>query len=327
MDVFQFVLFVYTYKMSSIPTPRHSTLIIALLAGILSVSTAAIFIRLSQHEGAPSIVIAAARLTIASLILAPFALSNFKTELQRLSRREWILAILSGLFLALHFTAWITSLEYTSVASSVVLVTTTPLWVALLAPLVVQERIGRAGLVGLFISMMGGAFIGLSDSCTWLVGAVSCPQIGSLFLGKAILGDFLALIGAWMAAGYMLVGRKLRAKMELIPYIFIVYAISAFILLILMIVMQGDPLALAPITYLWLALLAIVPQLFGHSIFNWVLKYMPVSYVSVSLLGEPVASTLLAFLFFQEQLGWIKIGGSLLILAGIWLTAVSTSSR
>jgi drug/metabolite transporter (DMT)-like permease len=125
----------------------------------------------------------------------------------------------------------------------------------------------------------------------------------------------------------MLVGRKLRAKMELIPYIFIVYAISAFILLILMIVMHEDPLALAPITYLWLALLAIVPQLFGHSIFNWVLKYMPVSYVSVSLLGEPVASTLLAFLFFQEQLGWIKIGGSLLILVGIWLTAVSTSSR
>ena len=302
-------------------SPRRSTLVFGLFAGILAVSTASIFIKLAQHEGAPSIVIAAARLTIASILLAPVALTRYRSELKMLTRREWVLALLSGLFLAIHFASWITSLQYTSVASSVVLVTTTPLWVALAAPLVLHERAGTATFVGLGLAFAGGAIVGLSDGCTWQAGGVHCPPLQTFFGGTAFLGDLLALVGAWMAAGYLLVGRKLRAKMALIPYIFIVYAMSAFALVVIMLGFGENPVGYTPSVYLWFILLALVPQLFGHSIFNWALKHVPASFVSVTLLGEPVGSTILAYFIFQEQPGWIKIGGAVLILAGIWMAA------
>jgi len=307
--------------MTSSPAPRRSTLTLGLLAGISAASTAAIFIRFAQHEGAPSIVIAAARLTIASLILAPLALTRYRSDLRRLSRREWVLALLSGLFLALHFATWITSLEYTTVASSVVLVTTTPLWVAILAPLVLRERLGTTAVVGLILALTGGVIVGLSDACAWQAGTLSCPPLRTFFGGTAFLGDFLALAGAWMAAGYMLVGRKLRAKTELVPYIFVVYGMAAVVLIVIMLGMGESPLGLPPPVYLWFALLALVPQLFGHSFFNWALKYLPASFVSITLLGEPVGSTVLAYFIFQEQPGWVKIGGGALILTGIWLAA------
>jgi drug/metabolite transporter (DMT)-like permease len=302
-------------------TPRHSTLTVSLLAGILAVSTASIFIKLAQHAGAPSIVVAAARLTIASLALAPFALTRYHNELKRLTPREWILALLSGVFLALHFAVWITSLEYTSIASSVVLVTTTPLWVALFSPLVLHERVGRATFLGMLLALTGGAIVGLSDTCSWRVGIVICPPLRTFFGGTAFLGDFLALAGAWMATGYMLVGRKLRAKIELIPYIFVVYGMSAIVLVAIMLGMGESPLGFPPLVYLWFFLLALVPQLVGHSIFNWALKYLPASFVSVTLLGEPVGSTILAYFIFREQPGWVKIVGAVLILSGIWLTS------
>jgi drug/metabolite transporter (DMT)-like permease len=124
-----------------------------------------------------------------------------------------------------------------------------------------------------------------------------------------------------MAAGYMLVGRKLRAKINLIPYIFVVYGVAALVLIAIMFGMGQSPLGFMPVTYLWLILLALVPQLLGHSIFNWSLKYIPVSLVSVTLLGEPVGSTVLAYFILQELPGWVKISGAVLILAGIWLAA------
>src|SRR3990172_921227 len=157
--------------------PKRSTLTMSLLAGISVVSTAAIFIRFAQEEGAPSIVIAAARLTIASLILTPFVLINYRSVLCKLKRREWIFALLSGIFLALHFATWITSLEYTTVASSVVLVTTTPLWVALLAPFTLKEPLTRLVLMGMALALGGGIVVGLSDSCTLAGGGKACPRV------------------------------------------------------------------------------------------------------------------------------------------------------
>jgi len=303
------------------PSPGRSAIAVGLLTGILAVSTASIFIKFAQNQGAPSIVIAAARLTIASVVLAPIALSRYRRELKKLARREWALALLSGLFLAIHFASWITSLQYTSVASSVVLVTTTPLWVALIAPVVLHERARATTYIGLALALTGGAVVGLSDACTWQQGLIRCPPLRTFFGGTAFLGDFLALFGAWMAAGYLLVGRKLRARMALIPYIFVVYGMSALVLIVVMLGFRENPFGFAPSVYLWFVLLALVPQLFGHSVFNWALKYVPASVVSISLLGEPVGSTILAYFIFLEQPGWIKIGGAVLILAGIWLAA------
>jgi drug/metabolite transporter (DMT)-like permease len=307
--------------MSEFQVPRRTTLTLALLAGVAIVSTAAIFIRFAQQEGSPSIVIAAARLTIASLVLAPLALTRYRADLQRLTRQEWALALLSGFFLALHFGSWITSLAFTSVASSVVLVSTTPLWVAILAPLVLHERIGLAAGMGLILALIGGTVVGLSDTCSWQSGALSCPPLQSFFAGKAALGDLLSLIGAWMAAGYILAGRKLRAIMELIPYIFIVYGMASIVLIGIMLGLGESPVGLSPLAYLWFILLALLPQLLGHSTFNWALKYLPASFVSIALLGEPVGSTVLAYFIFQEAPGWVKIGGAVLILVGIWMAS------
>ncbi|RPI93764.1 MAG: EamA family transporter, partial [Chloroflexi bacterium] len=144
-------------------SPGGGRVAAALVAAILAVSTASIFIRFAQVE-APSLVIAALRLAFATLLLAPIAWTRHRAELKSLTRTELTLGIISGLFLAAHFATWISSLEYTTVASSVVFVSTGPLWVALLSPLLLKERLTRAAVVGLVIAILGGTMIGLSDA-------------------------------------------------------------------------------------------------------------------------------------------------------------------
>jgi len=297
---------------------------LAILGAILAVSTASIFIRFAQRE-APSLVIAAFRLTFASLILAPVALTRHRAELRSMTRRELLLALLSGVFLALHFATWISSLEYTTVASSVVLVSTSPLWVALLAPLVLRERLTRRVLVGMLLALTGGVVIALSDACVWQTG-LTCPSLAEFIKGEAFFGNFLALAGAWMVAGYLLLGRRLRAKMSLVPYIFVVYSIAAVALIVIMFASGETPLGYSPMTYVWMLLLALIPQLIGHSTYNWALRYMPAALVAVTTLGEPVGSTILAYFILRETPGWVKIGGAAMILAGIWLASKAEKS-
>ena len=178
---------------------------VAIPVGILAVSTSSIFIRYAQADGVSSLVIAAWRLSLAALILAPIALLRYRGELRSLTRRGLALALLSGIFLAIHFATWISSLEYTSVASSVVLVSTAPLWVAILAPLTLREPVGRFVIIGMGLALMGGTIVGLSDSCTLrlnsgqaLTGFASlqCPPLSEFVGGEAFLGDLLALAGA-----------------------------------------------------------------------------------------------------------------------------------
>ena len=204
---------------------------VALFIAILAVSTASIFIRFAQTD-APSLVIAALRLTFASLALAPIALTRHRAELRSLSRNELLLGLLSGLFLAIHFATWISSLEYTTVASSVVFVSTGPLWVALLSPFFLREPLTRPVLIGMSLALIGGIVVALSDACSWNNGIV-CPSLNQILHGRMLFGNFLALIGAWMVAGYLMIGRKLRAKMSLMPYIFLVYGMASVCLLII----------------------------------------------------------------------------------------------
>jgi drug/metabolite transporter (DMT)-like permease len=296
--------------------------LLALTFGILAVSTASIVIRFAQTE-APSLVIAAYRLSIAALILAPIALIKYRKEMASLSRRELGLAMASGFFLALHFATWITSLEYTTVTSSVVLVTTIPLWVALFSPFTVKEPISRLVIIGMVIALFGGMIIGISDSCSSIGLQITCPGWSEFVGGKVFWGDLLALAGAITAAFYMLIGRRLRAKTSLISYIFIVYGMAAIVLVIFMFSTGNQPFTYSPKIYLWLVLLAIIPQLLGHSTFNWALRYVSAAYVSLSVLGEPVGSTILAYFFLNETPGGLKIFGAILILAGIYLASKS----
>ena len=291
----------------------------ALVAAILAVSTASIFIRFAQAD-APSLVIAALRLTFATLLLAPLALSRHRTELQTLTRKEITLTVFSGLFLAAHFATWITSLEYTTVASSAVFVSTGPLWVALLSPFLLNERLSRASLFGLALALIGGTVVGLSDACV-LQNGIQCPELGQVLQGQVMWGNFLALAGAWAVTGYLILGRKLRAKMSLVTYIFLVYGIAALGLIVVMFAASQSPLGYPLQAYVWIFLLALIPQIIGHSTFNWALGYLPAAFVAVTTLGEPVGSAVLAFFILQETPSAIMVFGGILILFGIYLAS------
>lgn len=292
----------------------------AIFIAILAISTASIFIRFAQANGVPSIVIAALRLTFATLLLAPYALTKYLDEIKRFTRTEILFGGLAGFFLAIHFATWISSLEFTNVASSAVFVSTGPLWVALLSPIFLNERLSRLALLGLGISIAGGAIVGLADACVW-DGGLSCPEMQNFLQGRAMWGNFLALAGAWAVTGYLMIGRKIRGGMSLVPYIFLVYGMAAIVLIIFMLASGNSPFGYQPKTYGWIFLLAAVPQLIGHSTFNWALKHMPATFVSINILGEPVGSAILAFFILQESPPFLTYCGGLLILIGIYLAS------
>ena len=291
-----------------------------LIIAILAISTASIFIRFAQAGGAPSIVIAAIRLTIASIILAPIALIRHRQELRTLTRTDFLLSIVAGFFLAVHFATWISSLEYTSVANSVVLVSTAPLWVAILSPLFLNERLTRVAIIGLALAFVGGTIISLSDACS-IQNGLHCPELRQALQGRAILGNVLALCGALAVSGYLLIGRKVRAKISLIPYIFLVYSISALFLLIFMFAAKQSLFGYSTQTYGWIFLLAVIPQLIGHSTFNWLLKYLSATMVAVTTLSEPIGSAVLAYFILKESPSPAVLVGGALILIGIYLTS------
>ena len=268
-------------------------------------STGAIFARLAD---APALVIAAYRVGLATLILAPFALWKARDELLKLTKADLSCAVLSGLFLALHFTAWISSLNYTSVANSVVLVNTNPLWVSLLSPMVTRERIKPIVALSILISVVGATLIGIGNI-----------HIG----GKAFLGDTLALAGGICASLYLLLGRNLRRKLSLLSYVFICYGSAAVLLWITVLILNLKVCGFSSetLTALWAS--ALIPQLIGHTSYNWALKWFSASLISISLLGEPIGSTLLAYVLFDETLTLQKAVGGVLIMIAIYLSAVS----
>ena len=294
--------------------------LIVIVFGILAVSTGSIFVRYAQVY-APSIVIAAFRLGLATLFLAPLVLARHRSDLASIKGRDRWLAIGSGVFLALHFVTWITSLEYTTVVSSVVLVSTAPLWVALLSPITIKEPLTKVIIIGMGLAFVGVLVVGISDACSIESGILVCPSLSEFIRGSAFLGDLLALAGAWMAAGYLLIGRRLRSGIGLIPYIFVVYGIAAVVLVLLVFASGQSTVGYPPQAYIWLILLALVPQLMGHSSFNWALGYLSAAFVSITLLGEPIGSAVLAYILLDETPTLLKVIGAILILAGIYISS------
>jgi drug/metabolite transporter (DMT)-like permease len=285
------------------PVPPFNP-VFALIFGIFAVSTGAIFARLAGE--APPLVIAAYRVGLASLILLPVALLKSRTEILSLSFNEMLPAALSGLFLALHFAAWISSLSYTSVANSVVLVNTNPLWVGLLTPLITKERLRSVTFISIGISVAGGIIISYGDFATD---------------SKALWGDFLALAGSICAAVYLLLGRKLRAKLSLTAYVILCYGSAAVILWSLVLILRLPISGFGAKTYAAFLAMALIPQLIGHTSYNWSIKWFPASTIAVSLLGEPIGSTILAYFLFHEGLTRLKVSGVCLILFAIWLAS------
>jgi drug/metabolite transporter (DMT)-like permease len=300
--------------------------VLGLVFGILAVSSASLLIRFAQKE-ASSLVIAAFRMVLAAVIVAPFCWGSFNEEVKKIRKKTIFLLALSGTFLALHFVFWITSLEYTSVASSVVLVTTAPLWVALLSPVFLKEKITRWVLIGLIVSLTGSVIVGLSSGCSFNYSVLSCEDLAMTFHGRMFVGDLMALAGAFLSAGYLMIGRKVRSEVSLSSYIFSVYSTSAVILLLLVWVTGAKISGFSGQIYLWLFALAIVPQVIGHSVFNWALKYLSAIYVSIALLGEPIGTVMLTMIFLHESPSIMELAGGLFILTGIVLATRNETSN
>lgn len=290
--------------------------------GILAASTASIFIRFAQAYS-PSIIIAAYRLAIATFLISPFVISRNRDELSSLSKKEFLFSVLSGVFLAVHFSTWIKSLEYTTVASSVVLVSTVPLWVALFSPVILKEPITKQAVAGMIIAFVGVVIIAASDVCFQQNGTMSCPSYGDFLRGKAFIGDLLAIAGAIAAAMYVIIGRSLRQRVSLFTYVFVVYGLAALVLVGAALSTGYELTGYSADAYVWMFLLALVPQLLGHSLFNYALGYLSAAFVSIALLGEPIGSTILAYLILGEVPSWLKIIGAALILAGIYIASLS----
>lgn len=286
---------------------------LALAAGIMAVSSASIFIRNAQAE-APSLTIAAYRLGLAALILLPMALVRHRRELADLKAADWGWMLASGIFLAIHFATWITSLEYTSVASSVVLVSTSPLWVALFAWLFLKEPLTKSLICGLLLAMGGSVVISFAEMQS---GASTRPLHGAA----------LALGGALAVSGYWLIGRRLRRRLSLVPYITLVYGFAALTLLANVLLFRKPLTGFKTSTYGWFLLLAVIPQLLGHSSFNWALAHLPAGYVAIATLGEPIGAAVLAFLFLGETPSVLKMAAAALILAGIILALRQNPTR
>ena len=253
----------------------------ALIIGIFAVSTGAIFARLAD---APPLATAAYRLTIASLILTPFAFIYRRDEIAQLDRKDLIRTFIAGAFLAVHFGTWISSLSYTSVASSVVLVNTIPIWVGLVAFLT-GEKLSKLTWAALVISVIGAFFVGYGDF-----------SIDPM----ALWGDFLALIGGIAVSGYVIFGRKVRQKLSLLAYISLCYGTAAVLLCITSLLSGVRISGFSSYTWLMLLCIAIVPQLLGHSCYNWALGYFSAGFIAVALLGEPIGSSVLAYFMFDE---------------------------
>jgi drug/metabolite transporter (DMT)-like permease len=265
--------------------------------GMLAVATASIFIKLCD---APALAISAYRIVLASLLLAPFA--GYRRVWREWRKEDLGWLILSGILLSLHFVFWIGSLKYTSVASSVVLVNAHPIFVGIGGWIFLKERASRNLIFGLCFSVLGSLLISYGDM------AISQRELA---------GDGLALLGAMTVSGYFLVGRKMRQDRNLLSYIFPVYSAAGLALVLICLAFRTPFFGYSSSTYLYLFLLALVPQLIGHTTFNWALRYLPASMVAITILGEPVGSIILACSILGESLTLWKILGGLLIFSGI----------
>jgi drug/metabolite transporter (DMT)-like permease len=288
-------------------------------ASVVIVSTSAILIRLALGEGVASLSVATWRLGFAAIILTFIVAAKPATraEIAALSLKHVALAVASGIFLAAHFASWIASLSYTSVASSTALVTTNPIWIALVSWLFFRERLHRSIVLGIAAAMLGSALIFLSDA------RASAASVGS----NPMLGNVLAVVGSLTVCGYLLIGRRLRQTFSLLTYIWLVYLSAALTLFACAVAAQVPLVGFTALAWACLAGLAIGPQLLGHTGINWSLKHAPATVVAVAILGEPIASALLAWWIFDERFQPLQLAGFSLLLMGIFISTRSPSPR
>lgn len=274
----------------------------ALVIGVLALTWSAILVRWAE---APPLAVAFFRMALAAGGLLALAAVT-RTRFWRAWRgAEWWTGAAAALLLAIHLALWIASLAYTTVAASVVLVCTQPVFVALLGWIALRERPARAAWMGMLLALAGTIVIAGGD--------VALDR-------RALFGDALALLAALVISGYYVLGRHLRATKDLLPYVLVVFALAA-VWLGLAVAAARVPLGgYDATTWAALAGLAIVPTLIGHSAMNYALRYLRAYEVNIAILGEPIGATLWAALLLAELPGPATLVGGALILGGILLT-------
>ena len=284
---------------------------IALFISILSVSLAAIFI---VSADSPSLTIAFYRLLFTTLLIAPFILlkDQYRQEIVTLPRSKVIYMGIIGLVLAAHFALWITSLAHetykTSVASSVILVTAHPLLVAPFAYFFFKEKFTSKIVIGIVLSLLGVIIL--------ISGNFSLQS-------STFRGNILAILGGVAAGIYILGGRKMRNSISTLCYVFVVYSIATITLFVLCLYFNSALVTVSTRDFLIIFLMAIISGLFGHTLYNWTLKYVRATLASVALLGEPLSSSILAFLLpwiNQTPTEYTLIGGFLILFGIYYLT-------
>ncbi len=277
--------------------------------GIMSISVASILIKICA---APPVMISVYRLSIAAM----FYLSVMKLQRRKvwspLTKRERLLAVCSGLFLSLHFITWISSLKYTSVASSVVLVQMAPIFVAFGSYFLIHEKPTNVTWIGMAIALSGSILLAIDD-----------------FSGQfsSVIGNLLALMGAFCAAGYFLIGRKLRSQLITTHYVSLVYSIAALITIFLALLRNESFVNYEATTiYLFFAI-AFFPQIIGHTSLNWALKHFTATAVSIIALAEPIGASILALIFLHEPLTPFKIFTGLIVLSGVIITLLGDREK
>lgn len=272
---------------------------LVVLIGALGVSTSPILIKLSNSQ---ALTIAFYRMLITVLILTPFIISKNRSEIKALSRNEIKKIAISGIFLGLHFSAWILSLKYTTVASATVLVNTSPILLLFITHFILKEKSKKSEVIAIAIAFVGSVILTFGD-----------------FGGgpNAILGDAYALIGACFVCIYLLIGNRIRQNVSMSTYTYLTYTF-AMITIFISNLFVGHSLAVtAPSEYLLFIGMAVFPTLLGHSLFNWSLKYVSATFVSMAILTEPILASIFAIIIFTEIPTLSQIVGSAIIITGI----------
>lgn len=283
---------------------------IALAVAVLALSTSAIFVKLAA---APSAITAFYRLFISAVLLLPIALiqKNIRDELFSLSSKKFRLGILAGLLLAVHYVMWFESLSYTSVASSTVLVSLQPLFSMVLGYCFFHEKLRTRAIIGCLIAIVGSTIIGWGDF-----------QIDE----RALWGDLISFLSAGVIAAYFSVGQILRKDTGVVTYSILGYSISSIFLGTYALLKGNSFVDYPPEAWYSFFGLAIICTIGGQFVFNLLLKNVSATAVTMSILGEPIGTCVLAYFILNETISLQQFIGIAIIIAGLGIFFTTNKS-
>lgn len=276
------------------------------LIGVLFTSLSSIIIRLSQ---APSLVISFYRMLFTVLLLLIPVMLKERKSIKGIKKKDFILCVVSGVFLALHFASWIASISMTTISNSTILVSCSPIFVSLANFIILKEKFTSKMLTGLSMSIIGTIIIAIGSSG----GSTS----------SMMAGNILAFMGAIFVAGYLVIGGIVRKNLSAGAYVFIVYSASIVVLFLMCLLTKTPIYPYSPKEFLLFLALAFFCSILGHTVYNYLMKYISATMISISTLCEPIFASILALIIFKEVPSIFTLIGGTIILLGVFYYIIS----